>query len=143
MDLMPLKPYFHGAIKRKEAYATTGPRMLVRVFGGWNFDADDLSSSDFVSNGYQNGVPMGGDLANAPDGASPGFLIRSLRDPDGANLDRVQIIKGWIDEAGETHERVYDVAVSDDREIGADHHRPRTEIGKSGRGAKNFLARPV
>ncbi|NOD31804.1 DUF3604 domain-containing protein [Ruegeria atlantica] len=110
----------HGAIKRKEAYATTGPRMRVRVFGGWNFDADDLYASDFVSNGYKNGVPMGGDLRNAPDGVSPRFLIRALRDPDGANLDRVQIIKGWIDESGETHERVFDVAVSDGREIGED-----------------------
>lgn len=83
-----------GAIKRKEAYATTGSRIRVRVFGGWGFEESDLHAADFVSNGYQNGVPMGGDLTNIPDGASPRFLIRALRDSDGANLDRVQIIKG-------------------------------------------------
>ena len=119
-----------GALKRKEAYATTGSRIRVRVFGGWNFGADDLAATDFTSNGYQNGVPMGGDLVGAPDGAAPGFLIRALRDPDGANLDRVQVIKGWIDEAGETHERVYDVAVSDEREIGEDG-RAREPVGSS------------
>ena len=104
--------------------------MRVRVFGGWDFDADDLYASDFVSNGYKNGVPMGGDLRNAPNGVSPSFLIRALRDPDGANLDRVQIIKGWIDESGETHERIFDVAVSDDREIGEDG-RAREPVGST------------
>lgn len=120
----------YGAIKRKEAYATTGPRMLVRVFGGWDFKKEDLSAPDFVSNGYQNGVPMGGDLKNAPEGAAPSFLIQALRDPDGANLDRVQIIKGWIDETGTTHERVFDVAVTDGREIGVDG-RAREQVGST------------
>lgn len=87
----------YGAISRKEAYATTGSRIRVRVFGGWGFDADDLNEPDFASHGYQNGVPMGGDLSAAPEGSAPGFLVRALRDPDGANLDRVQIVKGWID----------------------------------------------
>jgi hypothetical protein len=109
-----------GAITRKEAYATTGSRIRVRVFGGWDFEEADLQAPDFVSNGYQNGVPMGSDLVNAPDSTAPRFLVRALRDPDGANLDRVQIIKGWIDDAGETHERVFDVAVSGNREIGED-----------------------
>lgn len=118
------------AIARKEAYATTGPRMRVRVFAGWEFSEEDLGAPDFVSNGYLNGVPMGGDLKNAPDGAAPSFLIRALRDPDGANLDRVQIIKGWIDETGETFERIYDVAVSDGREIGADG-RAREPVGST------------
>lgn len=120
----------YGAITRKEAYATTGPRMRVRVFGGWNFTEEDLAASDFVSNGYQNGVPMGGELMNTPEGAAPSFLIRALRDPDGANLDRVQIIKGWIDDSGETFERIYDVAVSDGREIGEDG-RAREPVGST------------
>jgi uncharacterized protein DUF3604 len=120
----------YGAIVRKEAYATTGSRIRVRVFGGWDFEEADLQASDFVSNGYQKGVPMGSDLVKAPDGATPNFLIRALRDPDGANLDRVQIIKGWIDTAGETHERVYDVAVSGDRKIG-DDGRAREPVGST------------
>ncbi|MEP0146452.1 MAG: DUF3604 domain-containing protein [Tateyamaria sp.] len=120
----------HGAIKRKEAYATTGSRIRVRLFGGWNFDADDLNVPDFAAHGYRNGVPMGADLSDAPEGTAPGFLIRALRDPDGANLDRVQIIKGWIDESGETFERIYDVAVSGDREIGEDG-RAREPVGST------------
>ncbi|MEM8580279.1 MAG: DUF3604 domain-containing protein, partial [Pseudomonadota bacterium] len=119
-----------SALTRKEAYATTGTRMRVRVFGGWEFEPEDLGAADFVSNGYQNGVPMGGDLRNAPEGASPSFLIRALRDPDGANLDRVQIVKGWIDESGSTFERIYDVAVSGDREIGEDG-RAREPVGST------------
>jgi hypothetical protein len=63
---------------------------------------------------------MGGDLTDAPDGKAPTLMIRSIRDPDGANLDRVQVIKGWLDKDGELHERIYDVAVSDGREIGDD-----------------------
>jgi hypothetical protein len=120
----------YGAITRKEAYATTGSRIRVRVFGGWEFEEADLQTSDFISNGYQNGVPMGSDLVNAPENAAPRFLVRALRDPDGANLDRVQIIKGWIDKAGETHERVYDVAVSGNRQIG-DDGRAREPVGST------------
>jgi hypothetical protein len=111
------------ALQRKEVYATTGTRLRVRVFGGWNFEADEVARPDFVAQGYRRGVPMGGDLAGAPDGKAPAFLIRAVRDPDGANLDRVQIIKGWLDTNGETHERVYDVfdvVVSDGREINAE-----------------------
>jgi hypothetical protein len=107
-------------VKRKEVYATTGTRIRVRVFGGWDFSADDLGRSDFVSQGYGRGVPMGGELGNASSGKKPSFLIRALRDPDGANLDRIQVIKGWLDANGETHERIYDVAVSDGRGIGTD-----------------------
>ena len=108
------------AMKRKEVYATTGTRMRVRVFGGWDFTADEVVRPDFIDQGYQRGVPMGGTLIEAPDGAAPSFIIRALRDADGANLDRIQIIKGWLDEKGDTLERIYDVAVSDDREIGED-----------------------
>ncbi|MGI9364459.1 MAG: DUF3604 domain-containing protein [Rhizobiaceae bacterium] len=120
----------YGAISRKEAYATTGSRLRVRVFGGWEFEEADLRASDFVSNGYQSGVPMGGDLKNASDNAAPRFLVQALRDPDGANLDRIQIIKGWIDESGKTHERIYDVAVSGDRKID-DDGRAREPVGST------------
>jgi len=107
------------AMERKEVYATTGTRMRVRVFAGFDFQADDLSRDDFVDYAYSNGVPMGADLRNT-NGATPKFLIRAAKDPDGANLDRVQIIKGWLDTNGETQERIYDVAVSDGRSIEAD-----------------------
>ncbi|WP_224490091.1 DUF3604 domain-containing protein [Robertkochia flava] len=105
------------AFARKEVFATTGTRLRVRVFGGFNFSAEDLHLSDFAKYGYENGVPMGGDLERAPSGKSPAFLIRAVRDPDGANLDRVQVIKGWMDDEGITHEQIYDVAVSGDRTI--------------------------
>ena len=108
------------AMRRKEVYATTGTRIRVRVFGGWDFLPEDITTGDFVAKGYRHGVPMGGGLNEAPSGKAPSFLIRALRDPDGANLDRVQIIKGWLDGKGETHERIYDVAVSDDRTVGTD-----------------------
>ncbi len=105
------------AMARKEVYATTGTRLTVRVFAGWDFEEDEVQRPDFAREGYRRGVPMGGDLRNAPAGQAPKFMIRALRDPDGANLDRVQVIKGWLDSNGETHERIYDVACSDDRRI--------------------------
>jgi hypothetical protein len=118
------------AMKRKEVYATTGSRISVRVFGGWDFKADEVERQDFARQGYKRGVPMGGDLTNAPKGKSPSFMIRTLRDPDNANLDRVQIIKGWLDKKGKTHERIYDVAVSDGRKIDADG-RCKTPVGST------------
>ena len=118
------------AMTRKEVYATTGTRIRVRVFGGWDFSADEVVRPDFVAQGYRRGVPMGGTLIEPPDGAAPRFMIRALRDPDGANLDRIQIIKGWMDEKRETHERIYDVAVSDDRETG-DDGRVREAVGNT------------
>jgi hypothetical protein len=105
------------AFKRKEVYATTGSRIAVRVFGGWDFSADEVERQDFADRGYANGVPMGGDLTAAPSGKSPSFMIRALRDPDNANLDRIQIIKGWLDSRGETRELVYDVSCADGRSI--------------------------
>ena len=118
------------AMERKETYATTGPRMMVRFFGGWDFDNDDLRSRQPAFVGYEKGVPMGGDLSGATGDQAPHFMIYALRDPVGANLDRIQIIKGWIDEDGETQERVYDVAVSDDREINEDG-RCLTPVGNT------------
>ena len=108
------------AMERKEVYATTGSRITVRVFAGWDFGSDEVERPDFAEQGYERGVPMGSDLTNAPSGKAPTLMVRALRDPDGANLDRIQIIKGWLDDEGETHERIFDVAVSDGREIGAD-----------------------
>lgn len=105
------------ALKRKEVYATTGTRIRVRVFAGTGFTEDDLVRSDFDAYGYANGVPMGSDLTGVEEGAAPTLLIRALRDPDGANLDRLQVVKGWVDAEGETLERVYDVACSDGRAI--------------------------
>jgi len=108
------------AMARKEVFATTGTRLRVRVFGGFDFKDQDLQRSDFARHGYDKGVPMGGDLKAAAEGKAPAFLIRALRDPDGANLDRVQMIKGWLDKDGNTHEKIYDIAVSGGRKIGAD-----------------------
>ena len=112
------------AMARKEVFATTGTRLKVRVFAGWDFTKDDLDRSDFAKHGYDGGVPMGGDLASAPEGKVPAFLIRALRDVDGANLDRIQIVKGWLTADGSTREKVYDVAWSGDRKPGADGKLP-------------------
>jgi len=118
------------AMKRKETYATTGPRIPVRFFGGWEYDDDDLRSRAPAFKGYEKGVPMGGDLSNAPEGKSPTFMVFALRDPVGANLDRIQIVKGWQDVKGQLHERIYDVAVSDSRNIGTDG-RCKTPVGNT------------
>ncbi len=103
------------AMARKEVYATTGSRILVRVFAGWDFVPAEVQRPDFAEQGYRRGVAMGGDLRKAPAGKSPTFMVRALRDVDGANLDRVQIIKGWLDKRRKLHEKLYDVALSDGR----------------------------
>jgi hypothetical protein len=118
------------AMERRETYATTGSRMLVRFFGGWEFSAADTNSRLIANVGYTKGVPMGGDLGTAPAGGAPSFLIGALKDPIGANLDRVQVVKGWMDADGELHERIYDVAVSDGRTIGSDG-RAGTPVGNT------------
>jgi hypothetical protein len=112
------------AMQRKETYATTGPRMVVRFFGGWDFEAKDAQNRLPADIGYAKGVPMGGDLATAPAGKVPTFLVAALKDPIGANLDRYQIVKGWLDKDGNAQEKVYDVAWSDDRKAGADGKLP-------------------
>ncbi|MEZ5559773.1 MAG: DUF3604 domain-containing protein [Pseudomonadales bacterium] len=118
------------AMKRKETYATTGSRIVVRVFAGWDFDAKAVLRPDFAKTGYRGGVPMGGDLRAAPAGKAPRLMIRALRDVDGANLDRVQIVKGWLDAKGELHEQIYDVACSDDRAIN-DRNRCERPVGNT------------
>lgn len=113
------------AMDRKEVYGTTGPRMAVRFFGGYDFSDADLVRREISAVGYEKGVPMGADLTAPPEeGKAPTFLVAALRDPIGANLDRIQIIKGWLDANGETHEKVHDVVWSDNREIGADGKLP-------------------
>jgi hypothetical protein len=119
------------AMQKKETYATTGTRIVVRFFGGWDYEADEVFRPDAVSIGYRKGVPMGGDLPSKPTGKeAPVFMVGALKDPWSGNLDRVQIIKGWIDDEGERREKVYDLAVSDGRTIGSDG-RCRTPVGNT------------
>jgi hypothetical protein len=127
----------YAAFKRKEVYATSGPRLRVQLFAGWNFPAGAESSEDFAAIGYRNGVPMGGDLIPTREFEQPpSFLLRAIKDPRGANLDRMQIVKGWVDTEGEQHEKVYNVAWSGERQLDAAGRLP--EVGntvdlKSGR----------
>ena len=109
---------FWDAMQRRETYATTGPRMVVRFFGGWDFEAKDAQTVSRAGR-VPKGVPMGGDLPQAPAGKAPTFLVAALKDPIGANLDRIQIVKGWLDAKGELHEKIYDVAWSGGRKPGA------------------------
>jgi hypothetical protein len=106
------------AFRRREVYATTGPRIRVRFFGGWSFDADDAQARGLAATGYSKGVSMGSDLTEAPGSKAPTFLVHAARDPRGANLDRIQIVKGWLDADGKGREKVYDVALSDGRRVG-------------------------
>jgi hypothetical protein len=107
------------AMQRRETYATSGPRITVRFFGGWDYAINDVHRPNFADIGYAKGVPMGGDLSKAPDGKAPRFIVQAAKDPDGANLDRVQVVKGWLDSDGKTQEKVYDVALADGRKPGA------------------------
>jgi hypothetical protein len=121
------------AMERKETYATSGNRSIVRVFAGWDFKPEEVHRPDFAPQGYQRGVPMGGDLprpSTLVPRHSPKFMVRALRDPDGANLDRIQIIKGWLGKDGKAQERVYDITVSDGRKIGPDG-RCKTPVGNT------------
>jgi hypothetical protein len=113
------------AMKRRETYATSGTRMTVRFFGGWSYGAGDARSRQLADIGYRKGVPMGGTLARRPAGAgAPTFLVAALKDPIGANLDRIQIVKGWIDDAGRTHEKVFDVVWAGNRQPDASGKLP-------------------
>lgn len=110
-----------AAFKRREVYGTTGSRIMLRVFGGFDFAPGDVDRPDYARIGYRKGVPMGGDLPQARRGKAPGFLIVAAKDPDEANLDRIQVIKGWIDSTGKAREKIHDVALSDGRRV-----NPRT-----------------
>jgi hypothetical protein len=119
------------AMQKKETYASTGTRITVRFFGGWDYGENDVYKPDAVAIGYDKGVPMGGDLPAMPDGKqAPVFMVGALKDLSSGNIDRVQIIKGWVDESGDRHERIYDVAVSDGREINSDG-RCTTPVGNT------------
>lgn len=111
------------AMGRREVYATTGSRITVRVFGGWQFQSDDAKVSDIAARGYSAGVPMGGLLSNG-GGKAPGFIVSASKDSQGANLDQVQIVKVWIDSNGETHEKIFPIAWSGDRELTENGHLP-------------------
>ena len=111
------------AMQRKETFGTSGPMMKVRFFGGFDFAAGDVGKPDFLKLAYAKGVPMGGDLKKGA-GKAPTFLVVALKDPKSGNLDRVQIVKGWLDAAGKQHEKIYDVAWSGDRKIGANGKLP-------------------
>jgi len=113
------------AMERRETYGTTGPRMIVRFFGGWDFEPKDAHNRLPAAIGYAKGVPMGGDLLEAPAGKAPTFLVAALKDSIGANLDRIQIIKGWLNAKGEVHEKIYDVVWGD-----ADKRKPDAKTGK-------------
>jgi hypothetical protein len=114
------------AMQRKETYATTGSRLVVRFFGGWEFEKSDADTRSPAVTGYTKGVPMGGDLRAAPEGKSPTFLVAAMKDPIGANLDRIQVVKGWVDAKGELQEKVHDVVWADaeKRKPGADGKVP-------------------
>jgi hypothetical protein len=109
-----------AAFKRKEVYATTGPRISLRVFGGYSFTTSDANAKDVSKAGYSKGVPMGGDLWNAPKGKAPSLLIYAVKDPMSGNLDRIQVVKGWLDASGQTHEHVYNAAWAGERKLNAD-----------------------
>ena len=108
------------ALQRREVYASTGPRITLRLFAGWGFTGEELDDADFAAQGYSAGVPMGGQLTGSCEQTGPvSILVKASKDPQGANLDRIQIVKGWMDQ-GEHRERVYDVALSDGRKVGED-----------------------
>jgi hypothetical protein len=106
------------ALRRREVYATSGTRIRLRFFGGWNYASQDIDRPDYARHAYRHGVPMGGDMPHREGTKAPTFLIHAVRDPDGANLDRIQVVKGWIDANGEAREKIYDVAMSGGRKPG-------------------------
>lgn len=112
------------AVKRKETYATSGVRMKVRFFGGWDYNDQSMQGEDWAKAAYGAGVPMGGNLKAAAAGKKPVFLVQAMKDSAGANLDRIQIIKGWVDEDGEQHQKIFNVALSDDRKPDAEGKVP-------------------
>ncbi|EAW30386.1 hypothetical protein GP2143_09280 [marine gamma proteobacterium HTCC2143] len=112
------------AMQRREVYATTGPRITLRLFAGWSFDSSDLTDPDIASLGYSKGIPMGGDLTAAPAGQSLSLMMTASKDPQSGNLDRLQVVKGWVDTDNQTFEKIYNVAWSGLRELTAEGTLP-------------------
>jgi len=119
------------AMKRKEVYGTSGTRITLRFFGGWDFEPGDLKNRNFAWVGYQKGVPMGGDLKKAPSGKAPTFLVVAMKDPMFGNLDRIQIVKAWLGRDGKAEERVYDVAWADADRRKPDEHGKLPPVGNT------------
>ena len=113
----------YDAMRRKETYATSGPRIAVRFFGGWDYPADLFKQPNWIKLAEEGGVAMGRDLP-AGDAAAPSFAVWAIRDPQSGNLDRIQIVKGWVDQAGNSREKQFDVAWAGQREIDATGHLP-------------------
>ena len=113
----------YNAMLRKETFGTSGTRMKVRMFGGWEFDSNILDSADWLTSAYSEGVPMGGNLTAAQAGVAPAFVVTALKEVDGANLDRIQIVKGWV-ENGKSYEKIYNIALSNDRKVDAQGKAP-------------------
>ena len=126
------------AFKRKETYATTGPRIAVRFFGSWEFTEKDSFDPNFVEVGYEKGVPMGSDLPLRKTNKSPNFLIMAAKDPNGANLERVQVVKGWTNKDGSSSEKVYDVDLSSD--AGSSTVNAETATYKNSIGESQFVS---
>ena len=112
------------AIYGRETFATSGPRMAVRMFGGWQLPDDMHKRADMVERAYRKGVPMGGDLGKRNGNAPPRFVVMASKDPLGANLDRIQVVKGWVDDTGQLHDKVFDVSWAGDRKVGKDDKLP-------------------
>jgi len=119
----------YEALERKETFATSGPRIKVRFFAGWEYNDNSFSTNDWVKNAYQKGVPMGSDLTKTSKNESPSFLVWAVKDAEGANLDRIQVVKGWVDADGKTHEKIFDIVWSDNRELDAKGKLP--SVGNS------------
>lgn len=114
----------YDAMERKETWATSGPRITVRVFAGFDFDDTNPRNKDWVDKGYTLGVPMGGDLKPTAKDKSPRLMIAALKGPNSGNLDRVQVIKGWLDADGKKHDKIYDVVWSDQRQLDSEGKLP-------------------
>jgi hypothetical protein len=131
----------YDAMLRKETFGTSGPHITVRLFGGWDFKSSDLARADFVRRGYARGVPMGGDLSPAGKGHKPSFLVWAMKDPNSGNLDRIQVVKGWIDANGVQQQKIYDVAWSGQRRINAAGKLPA--VGNTVDAAKGTYANSI
>jgi hypothetical protein len=131
----------YEAMLRRETFGTTGPQIKVRFFGGWSYSANDVASVDFVARGYANGVPMGGTLHGPGEKEAPSFLVWATKAADSGNLDRIQIVKGWLDAAGAQQEKIYNVTWSGERRLDKDGKLPA--VGNTVDGSKATYANSI